>query len=316
MSVTLNSIAKQGTNGAAMMPIIQGVGRAAIEIAAVLRGAIFRGVLRKAGAENVQGEQQQLLDVLSDEIFLEEMRSTGFVCAVGSEEQEELLVIDEYARSDYLVLVDPLDGSSNLDVDGPVGTIFSVVKRKTANSDRPHVSDTLQSGQDVIAAGYVLYGPALMLVCSVGAGVSGYTFNPSNARFELSHPDIQIPETGGYYSVNESNADKWLDDMGANLERLKRETGLGMRYVGAMVADMHRTLLKGGVFLYPADDKNTTGKLRLLYEAIPMGFIMEQAGGKAMSRNTAVLNIEPETLHQRVPVYLGSKTAVNILFGN
>lgn len=316
MSVTLNSIAKQGENGAAMMPIIQGVGRAAIEIAAVLRGAIFRGVLGKAGAENVQGEQQQLLDVLSDEIFLEEMRSTGFVCAVGSEEQEELLVIDEYSQSDYLVLVDPLDGSSNLDVDGPVGTIFSVVKRNTANSERPHVSDTLQSGQDVIAAGYVLYGPALMLVCSVGAGVSGYTFNPSNARFELSHANIQIPETGGYYSVNESNADKWLDNMGANLERLKKETGLGMRYVGAMVADMHRTLLKGGIFLYPADDKNTTGKLRLLYEAIPMGFIMEQAGGKAMSRNDTVLNIEPETLHQRVPVYLGSKNAVDILFGN
>lgn len=316
MPVTLNSIAKQGENGASMMPVIQGVGRAAIEIAAVLRGAIFRGVLGQAGAENVQGEQQQVLDVLSDEIFLDEMRSTGFVCAVGSEEQEELLVIDEYAGSDFLVLVDPLDGSSNLDVDGPVGTIFSVVKRKTTNSERPHVSDTLQSGQDVIAAGYVLYGPALMLVCSVGAGVNGYTFNPSNARFELSHPDIRIPETGGYYSVNESNADKWMDNMDANLERLKRETGLGMRYVGAMVADMHRTLLKGGIFLYPADDKNTTGKLRLLYEAIPMGFIMEQAGGKAMSRDTAVLNIEPETLHQRVPVYLGSKTTVNILLGN
>ncbi len=316
MPVSLNNIANQGENGAAMMPIIQGVGRAAIEIAAVLRGAVFRGALGQAGAENVQGEQQQMLDVLSDEIFLDEMRSTGFVCAVGSEEQEELLVIEEYAGSDYLVLVDPLDGSSNLDVDGPVGTIFSIVKRKTANSERPHVSDTLQSGQGVIAAGYVLYGPALMMVCSVGSGVNGYTFNPSDARFELSHPDIRIPETGGYYSVNESNSDKWADNMGANLERLKKDTGLGMRYVGAMVADMHRTLLKGGIFLYPADDKNTSGKLRLLYEAIPMGFIMEQAGGKAMSRDIGVLHIEPETLHQRVPVYLGSKTKVNILLGD
>ncbi|MDH5553485.1 MAG: fructose-1,6-bisphosphatase, partial [Nitrosomonas sp.] len=253
MAVTLNNIAKQGKNGAAMMPIIQGVGRAAIEIAAVLRSAVFRGALGKAGAENVQGEQQQMLDVLSDEIFLDEMRSTGFVCAVGSEEQEELLVIDEYVEADYLVLVDPLDGSSNLDVDGPVGTIFSIVKRKTANTICPHVSDTLQSGQEVIAAGYVLYGPALMLVCSVGVGVDGYTFNSSNARFELSHPNIRIPESGGYYSVNESNADKWTDNMGANLERLKKESGLGMRYVGAMVADMHRTLIKGGIFLYPAD---------------------------------------------------------------
>jgi fructose-1,6-bisphosphatase I len=271
--------------------------------------------LGQAGSENIQGEQQQVLDVLSDEIFLAEMRSTGFICAVGSEEQEELLVIEEYADADYLVLVDPLDGSSNLDVDGPVGTIFSVVKRKTANSERPHVSDTLQSGRDVIAAGYVLYGPSTMLVCSVGAGVNGYTFNPANARFELSHADMKIPATGGYCSVNESNSDQWLDNMGANLDRLKNESGLGMRYVGAMVADMHRTILKGGIFLYPADAKNTTGKLRLLYEAIPMGFIMEQAGGKAMSRGVPVLDIVPEALHQRVPVYLGAAAAVDTLLG-
>jgi len=213
------------------------------------------------------------------------------------------------------VLVDPLDGSSNLDVDGPVGTIFSIVKRKTPNSERPHVSDTLQSGRNVIAAGYVLYGPATMLVCSVGAGVNGYTFNPAVARFELSHADMRIPETGGYYSVNEANKDKWHDNMGDNLNRMKAETGLGMRYVGAMVADMHRTILKGGVFLYPADSKNTTGKLRLLYEAIPMGFIMEQAGGKSMSKDVAVLDIEPEALHQRVPVYLGSESNVDSLLG-
>jgi len=219
MPSTMNNIAKQGDHGAAMMPVIQGVGRAAIEIAAVLRGAVFRGALGGAGSENIQGEQQQVLDVLSDEIFLEEMRSTGFICAVGSEEQEELLVIEEYSNADYLVLVDPLDGSSNLDIDGPVGTIFSIVKRKTANSERPHVSDTLQSGREVIAAGYVLYGPSLMLVCSVGEGVHGYSFNPANARFELSHPDIRIPETGGYYSVNESNKKKWADGMGDKLFR-------------------------------------------------------------------------------------------------
>jgi len=313
MPHTLNHIAHQGDHGAAMMPIIQGVGRAATEIANLLRGAVFRGALGVAGGENVQGEQQQKLDVLSDNIFLEEMRSTGFVCAVGSEEQEELLVIDEYAHADWLVLVDPLDGSSNLDVDGPVGTIFSVVKRKSAKSQRPDVTDTLQSGRDVVAAGYVLYGPATMLVCSVGAGVHGYTFNPASARFELSHPDMHIPATGGYYSVNEANADKWLDDMGANLERMKGETRLGMRYVGAMVADMHRTLLKGGIFLYPADEKNKNGKLRLLYEAIPMGFLVEQAGGKAMSKEIPVLDVQPEGLHQRVPVYLGSEAAVNSL---
>jgi len=316
MPVTLNRIAKEGPNGPAMMPIIQGVGRAGIEISALLRGAVFRGALGAAGGENVQGEQQQKIDILSDEIFLDEMRSTGHVCAVGSEEQEELLVIDEYSHSDWVVLVDPLDGSSNLDIDGPVGTIFSVVKRKTANSETPHVSDTLQSGREVVAAGYVLFGPSLMLVCSVGEGVHGYTYNPNDARFELSHPDISIPATGGYYSVNESNADKWLDGMGGKLETLKENSGLGMRYVGSMVADMHRTLLKGGIFLYPADETNTTGKLRLLYEAIPMGYLIENAGGKAScSAELAVLDVEPTGLHQRVPVYLGSTSTVDSLLG-
>jgi fructose-1,6-bisphosphatase I len=315
MPTTLSRIAKEGPNGHDMMPIIQGVGRAAIEIATLLRGAVFRNALGAAGSENVQGEEQQVLDVLSDEIFLEEMRATGFICAVGSEEQEELLVIEEYQDADYLVLVDPLDGSSNLDVDGPVGTIFSIVKRKTANTECPHVSDTLQAGTEVIAAGYVLYGPSTMLVYSVGAGTHGFTYNPASARFELSHDNIKIPETGGYYSVNESNAEQWSDDMGNKLENLKNDTGLGMRYVGAMVADVHRTLLKGGVFLYPADSKNTTGKLRLLYEAIPMGFVMEQAGGKSMSKDILVADIQPEALHQRVPVYLGSKTYVDGLLG-
>jgi len=307
---TLNRIAGQGANGPLMMPIIQGVGRAAIEIAAVLRGAVFRGVLGAQGTENVQGEQQQKLDVLSDEIFLDEMRSTGHVCAVGSEEQEDLLVIDEYTSADWLVLVDPLDGSSNLDICGPVGTIFSIVKRKTKNSERPVESDTLQSGVEVVAAGYVLYGPSLMLVCSVGEGVDGYTYNPSNARFELSHPDIRIPQTGGYYSVNESNSAQWLHGMADKLVSVRHTQKLGMRYVGAMVADMHRTLLKGGVFLYPADSENETGKLRLLYEAIPMGFLMEQAGGKAHTGDIPVMDVVPEALHQRVPVYLGSTAAV------
>ena len=312
---TMNKIASEGANGPAMMPIIQGVGRAAIEIAYLLRGAVFRGALGVAGSENVQGEQQQKLDVMSDEIFLEEMRSTGHVCAVGSEEQEELLVIDEYASADWLVLVDPLDGSSNLDIDGPVGTIFSIVKRKTSNGDRPVESDTLQSGRDVVAAGYVLYGPSLMLVCSVGQGVNGYTYNPNTARFELSHADLRVPESGGYYSVNEANAAQWLHGMADKLVTVRHTQKLGMRYVGSMVADIHRTLLKGGVFLYPADAKNPAGKLRLLYEAIPMGYLMEQAGGAAHTGDLPVLDVEPETLHQRVPVYLGSRAAVGGLTG-
>jgi len=316
MPVTLNILAKKGDHGAAMMPIIQGVGRAAVEISYLLRGAVFRDALGEAGAENVQGERQQKIDLLSDDIFLEEMRSTGHVCAVGSEEQEDLLVIEEYADAEWMVLVDPLDGSSNLDIDGPVGTIFSIVRRKSSGT-APQESDCLCAGHDVVAAGYVLYGPATMLVCSVGAGVDGFTWHPNNARFELSHPDIQMPANGGYYSVNESNADKWLDGMGDKLASMKKETGLGMRYVGSMVADMHRTLLKGGIFLYPADEKNSNGKLRLLYEAIPMGFLVEQAGGKALtSPNQSVLAVEPAALHQRVPVFLGSASAVDALLGS
>jgi len=310
MDNTLSRIAGEGSNGAAMMPIIQGIGRAAVEIAYLLRGAVFRGALGVAGSENVQGEQQQKLDILSDEIFLDQMRSTGHVCAVGSEEQEELCLIEEYASADWLVLVDPLDGSSNLDVDGPVGTIFSIVKRKTPNTQTPDVSDTLQSGRNVVAAGYVLYGPATMLVCSVGAGVNGYTFNPNDARFELSHPDMQIPQSGGYYSVNEANSAQWLHGMADRLVSARHVEKLGMRYVGAMVADMHRTLLKGGIFLYPADAKNKNGKLRLLYEAIPMGFLMEQAGGQAHTGFKQVLDVEPEALHQRIPVFLGAESAV------
>ncbi len=314
MPETLNALAKKGANGAAMMPIIQGVGRAAVEISQLLRGAVFRGALGAAGGENVQGEQQQKIDILSDTIFLEEMRSTGHVCAVGSEEQEELQIIDEYADADWIVLVDPLDGSSNLDIDGPVGTIFSVVRRRNPGSEHPREDDCLCRGRDVVAAGYVLYGPATMLVCSVGAGVDGFTWHPNSARFELSHADIRIPQQGGYYSVNESNAQKWLDGMGEHLARMKEQTGLGMRYVGSMVADMHRTLLKGGIFLYPADEKNKNGKLRLLYEAIPMAFLVEQAGGQAMvSAETAVLDLEPTELHQRVPVYLGATEVVNTL---
>jgi len=313
MSKTVNRIAEQGPNGAAMMPIIQGVARAAEAISALLRSAVFKDVLGDAGAENIQGEQQQKLDILTDEIFFQEMRSTGFVCAVGSEEQEQLQVVEEYAHADWLVLVDPLDGSSNLDIDGPVGTIFSIVKRSSANRQTPREEDCLQPGEQIAAAGYVLYGPATLLVCSVGNGVAGYSVNPGSSRFELSHPDIRIPSQGGYYSVNEANSSSWGGQMGLRLGRMKLETGLGMRYVGSMVADMHRTLLKGGIFLYPADDKQPQGKLRLLYEAIPMSFLMEQAGGKAMTMDGRVLEIIPQSLHQRVPVFLGSADAVDSL---
>ncbi|RMH51193.1 MAG: fructose-1,6-bisphosphatase [Zetaproteobacteria bacterium] len=313
MPISLNTLAGKGSHGAAMMPIIQGVGRAAVEISYLLRGAVFRDALGAAGGENVQGEAQQKIDVLSDEIFLDEMRATGHVCAVGSEERASLEVIGEYADADWIVLVDPLDGSSNLDIDGPVGTIFSVVRR-SGHAGPPQEGDALRPGREVAAAGYVLYGPATMLVCSVGAGVDGFTWHPNDGRFELSHPDIRIPSGGGYYSVNESNAEKWLDRMGERLARMKRETGLGMRYVGSMVADIHRTLLKGGVFLYPADERNRNGKLRLLYEAIPMAFLVEQAGGRAMSGpGRPILEIEPEALHQRVPVFLGAQAAVDAL---
>ncbi|RME84396.1 MAG: fructose-1,6-bisphosphatase, partial [Zetaproteobacteria bacterium] len=215
---------------------------------------------------------------------------------------------------DLIVLVDPLDGSSNLDVNGAVGTIFLVLARP--DEEKLSDQDALQPGQAALAAGYVMYGPALAMALTVGDGTHILHYDPAESRWRHTHKHIRIPEDGGYYSVNEANRDRWTDDSAAGIERLKAELGLGLRYVGSMVADVHRTLLKGGVFLYPPDKKNPNGKLRLMYEAIPMAWLVEQAGGEARTADARrILDVQPEAIHQRVPVYLGARRAVELLLG-
>ena len=296
---TLEDLATLGPYGQRLAPVVQALAAAGTEIAERLRVAAVEGALGASGQVNVQGEQQQKLDVIADEIVRARLADSGAVAAIGSEEQEDLQMLSG-ARDALLVLVDPLDGSSNLDVNGAVGTIFTIYE-----------GSRLRPGREALGAGYIMYGTGLMLVLTLGAGAHGLTWDPRANTWRLTHPDIRIPDGKGYYSVNEGNRAKWPEDVQARFARMKEETGLGLRYVGAMVADVHRTLLKGGIFLYPPDRKNTQGKLRLMYEAIPMALITEAAGGMAVAGPDArILDIAPEALHARTPVYLGSPSVV------
>ncbi len=306
MMDTLADLAALGPHGARVQPAVEAIAQAATEIAARLARAPVEGALGASGAVNVQGEEQQKLDVIADGIVFERLAESGAVAAVGSEERPELAPV-EGMDGGLVVLVDPLDGSSNLDVNGAVGTIFTIYE--TENARDP--ACVLRPGWEALAAGYVMYGPGLALVVSAGAGAHGFSFDPARGGWVRTHPELRIPDGGGYYSVNEAYAPRWPEDVRARFARMKQETGLGMRYVGAMVADMHRTLLKGGVFLYPPDAKNPQGKLRLMYEAIPMAMLVEAAGGMAVAGpGVRILDIEPRELHERTPVYLGSPSAV------
>ncbi len=267
------------------------------EIAGKVRKAGLLGILGSAGKFNVQGEEVQKLDELANEILIESLKNCGKACQITSEEVEECLVVSE---SGYAVAFDPLDGSSNIDVNVSIGTIFSV-----------HKDSVMKRGRELLAAGYVIYGPSTMLVVSLGNGVSAFTLDPESGNYLLSHPEVKLPEKGKIYSINEANREKWLSKgLREFIDYLKGEK-YTLRYVGSMVADVHRTLFKGGIFIYPADKKNTSGKLRLLYEASPMAFLVEQAGGLASTGEADILDVVPSELHQRVPVILGSKWEVN-----
>ena len=267
------------------------------EIAGKVRKAGLLGILGSAGKFNVQGEEVQKLDELANEILIESLKNCGKACQITSEEVEECLVVSE---SGYAVAFDPLDGSSNIDVNVSIGTIFSV-----------HKDSVMKRGRELLAAGYVIYGPSTVLVVSLGNGVSAFTLDPESGNYLLSHPEVKLPEKGKIYSINEANREKWLSKgLREFIDYLKGEK-YTLRYVGSMVADVHRTLFKGGIFIYPADKKNTSGKLRLLYEASPMAFLVEQAGGLASTGEADILDVVPSELHQRVPVILGSKWEVN-----
>ena len=290
---------------------------AAKMIAMKVRMAGVIDILGAAGTDNVQGEHQQKLDVIANEIVVKAMDHGGRLCAMASEEEADVIPIpDGFKLGKYLLMFDPLDGSSNIDVNVPVGTIFSVVKKHSRNGPRGELKDFLQPGRKQVAAGYVIYGSSTMLVYTTGQGAHGFTLDPSIGEFLLSHPDIRIPSTGRYLSVNDSYEPLWEPGVRTLMRRYRGIEGdrkpLNVRYVGSLVADFHRNLLGGGVFAYPANTKSPKGKLRLLYEANPLAFIVEQAGGAATDGRTRILDVAPTELHQRTPLYIGSKEEVEL----
>ena len=273
-------------------------------------------ILGRAGDRNVHGEEQQKLDVFADRVMYRALDHTGLVACMASEENETFIPIPEkFPAGDYVVIFDPLDGSSNIDVNVSIGTIFSI-HRKITGGERGTLDDCLQPGHRQVAAGYVLYGSSTMLVYTSGAGVHGFTLDPSLGEFILSHPDIRFPEPPAkVYSVNEANFDRWSPGQQRLISHLKSDLGFGLRYIGSLVADFHRTLLKGGIFMYPADTRNPRGKLRLLYEAAPIALLAEQAGGRASDGARRILELVPEDLHQRTPLYVGSAEFVEMAEG-
>jgi fructose-1,6-bisphosphatase I len=292
---------------------------AAKMIANKVRSAGLADILGATDDRNVQGEIQEKLDVIANEIIIKAVDHSGRLCAMASEEEPGIIGIPERFRcGKYCLLFDPLDGSSNIDVNVPVGTIFSVVRKITRGS-RGEMEDMLQPGRRQVAAGYVIYGSSTMLVYTTGQGAHGFTLDPSIGEFLLSHPDIRIPTVGRYLSVNDSYERLWDEDVRALMRRYRGLDGerkpMSVRYVGSLVADFHRNLLGGGVFAYPANEKNPRGKLRLLYEANPLAFIVEQAGGAATDGGQRILDIDPTDLHQRTPLYIGSKSDIEIALG-
>lgn len=261
------------------------------------------------GQTNVQGEEQQKLDVIANIRFMRALSKGGEVCAIVSEEEDGVIDLQNNSGK-YVVAIDPLDGSSNIDVNISIGTIFSIYRRKTPVGSPITSEDIMQPGNQQVAAGYVLYGSSTMLVYTTGCGVSGFTYEPSLGDFFLSHPDIKAPETGTIYSVNEGLELEWQSGIKEFVKDCKVKK-YQSRYIGSLVADFHRNLLKGGIYLYPATTDNPNGKLRLLYEANALAFIIEQSGGKASNGKTRILDIQPESLHQRTPLFIGSKLMVN-----
>ncbi len=278
-------------------------------------------VLGRAGGINVQGEEVQKLDEIANEALKRLLSSSGEVCTLISEEEADLIEIPrQYNRGNYLVHFDPLDGSSNIDANVSIGTIFSIYRRVTPPEVDADLKDALQPGLRQVAAGYIVYGSSCMLVYSTGSGVHGFTLDPSVGEFILSHPNIQIPAKGKIYSINEGNYGYWDQGTRDYINWLKDPKSnhpqpYTARYIGSLVADFHRNLLYGGIFLYPADLRDPLkpkGKLRLMCEANPMSFIMEQAGGLATTGTERVLEIQPTQIHQRVPLILGSHDDVKL----
>lgn len=277
-------------------------------------------ILGRVGSINVQGEEQQKLDMFADRIFLDELRASGQCCGVATEENTDIIVFNEGLCRDgkYIICMDPLDGSSNIDVNVSVGTIFSIYKRLSPVGHELTLEDFLQKGCDQIAAGYIIYGSSTMLVYSTGNGVNGFTLDTSIGEFCLSHPDIKMPENGKLYSINEGNYLNFPRGVKKYIKYCQEidpvtQRPYTTRYIGSLVADFHRNMLKGGLFLYPPTSAHPRGKLRLIYECNPVAFLAEQSGGLATDGAVDILTIKPKTIHERVPIYVGSKNMVKKL---
>ena len=273
-------------------------------------------ILGGVGDTNIQGEDQQKLDVLANEKFIQTLKNREIVCGIASEEEDDFISInsnDEKHQNKYIVLIDPLDGSSNIDVNVSVGTIFSIYRRITPIGTPVTLADFLQPGVNQVAAGYIVYGTSTMLVYTTGDGVNGFTLNPAIGTFYLSHPNMQFPETGKIYSVNEGNYIHFPQGVKNYIKYCQREEEdrpYTSRYIGSLVSDFHRNMIKGGIYIYPKSSVASEGKLRLLYECNPMAFLAEQAKGKASNGFQRIMEIQPTELHQRVPFFCGSRKMV------
>jgi fructose-1,6-bisphosphatase I len=274
-------------------------------------------VLGDMGSDNVQGERQMKLDVYANESFARALRSRGEVCGMASEEEEDFIGFNDpiHSNAKYVVLIDPLDGSSNIDVNVSIGTIFSIYRRVTPVGTPVQLEDFLQPGNQQVAAGYITYGSSTMLVYTTGHGVNGFTLDPSIGVFSLSHPDMRCPEAGNIYSINEGNYVHFPDGVKQYIKYCQAidapsNRPYTSRYIGSLVSDFHRNLIKGGIYIYPTGTKSPQGKLRLLYECNPLAFIIEQAGGKATDGFQRILDLQPQALHQRVPFFIGSTSMV------
>jgi len=307
---------KENTNATGEFSwLLSAITLASKHIATYVRRAGLTDVSSAAGHKNVHGETVQKMDEMADQILIESLGHNADVAIISSEENEQPVILRE-SGGKYVVFFDPLDGSSNLDVGVSVGTIFSIMEKPT---DTPDNTDDmiLQPGSRQLAAGYIIYGSSTVLVFTTGNGVHMFTLDPNVGDYLLSYPDIRMPSSGNYYSLNEGNAKsfspgytKWIDWM------KNPENGpYSSRYIGSLVADFHRTLIKGGIFVYPATEKSPEGKLRLMYEANPIAFLAEQAGGVALSGNQRIMDIQPTTLHQRTPLIVGSVEEVQRLTG-
>ena len=273
-------------------------------------------ILGEVGTTNIQGESQQKLDVFAHELFIKALTNRKIVCGIASEEADDYIQVKHPAsdeNSKYIVLIDPLDGSSNIDVNVSLGTIFSIYKKKSKGNEVV-LEDFLQAGTEQVAAGYILYGTSTLFVYTTGQGVNGFTLNPAIGTFYLSHPNITLPPEGHIYSINEANYASFPQSVKDFLKKRKAEDlNYTTRYIGSMVADIHRNMLKGGLFMYPPNAKSPNGKLRLLYECNPIAFIVEQAGGMAVNMDKRIMEINPKSLHQREPFFCGNREMVENL---